>query len=76
MTNQSLVDIYKLEGSGMVLRDVVNTDKQDDGASRHIFHSNAFVAMMMNGSTTGELCIRPGFEGVSMYLFVLSKNIA
>ncbi|KAJ3489093.1 hypothetical protein NLJ89_g11559 [Agrocybe chaxingu] len=34
LINQSLVDLYLVEGSGLVIRDVENVDKQDDGAAR------------------------------------------
>ncbi|GJF00922.1 hypothetical protein PsYK624_172260 [Phanerochaete sordida] len=46
LTHDTLVSLQKEKGSGMVLKDVVNTDKQDDGAAIRLFHSNALAACM------------------------------
>ncbi|KAJ3742511.1 hypothetical protein DFH05DRAFT_1401798, partial [Lentinula detonsa] len=45
LVNCSLIEIYMLDGAGLVLRDVDNVDKQDDGAARRIFHTNVLCAM-------------------------------
>ena len=67
LVNQSLVDLYRLPSSGLVIRDVENVDKQDDGAARRIFHINALKATV---NTDG---IIPGFEGTFSYLFVMGQ---
>ncbi|KAH7869248.1 hypothetical protein F5879DRAFT_779132, partial [Lentinula edodes] len=45
LVNQSLIDIYSLNGAGLQLRDVDNVDKQDDGAARRVFHFNVLQLM-------------------------------
>ena len=72
LVNQSLVDLYHLPGSGLVVRDVENVDKQDDGAARRIFHLNSFAATV-NADTSNGPSIRPGFEGTFAYLFVMGE---
>ncbi|KAJ3502810.1 hypothetical protein NLJ89_g8719 [Agrocybe chaxingu] len=67
LVNQSLVDLYLIDGSGLVIRDVENVDKQDDGAARRIFHVNTLNAAV----TKEEGKIRDGFEGVFVYLFIM-----
>jgi hypothetical protein len=41
LTHQTLVVLCKEPNSGMVKKDVENTDKQDDGVAIRLFHSNA-----------------------------------
>ncbi|KAJ3911642.1 hypothetical protein F5877DRAFT_55061 [Lentinula edodes] len=45
LVNRSLIDIYVLDGAGLMLRDVENVDKQDDGAARRIFHFNVLESV-------------------------------
>ncbi|KAJ3766604.1 hypothetical protein FB446DRAFT_757584 [Lentinula raphanica] len=71
LVNRSLVDIYMLEGSGLMLRDVDNVDKQDDGAARRVFHTNVLRSMSNIQSGSDDPSIKPGFEGSFVYLFVL-----
>jgi len=73
LVNQSLVDLYHLPGSGLVIRDVENVDKQDDGAARRVFHVNAFNATVETESISSPSTIRPGFEGSFAYLFVMGQ---
>ncbi|KAG1842884.1 hypothetical protein DFJ58DRAFT_844539 [Suillus subalutaceus] len=47
LTHQTLVALCKEPNSGMVKKDVENTDKQDDGAAIRLFHSNALRACLM-----------------------------
>lgn len=47
LTHQTLVALRKEPNSGMVKKDVENTDKQDDGAAIQLFHSNALQACLM-----------------------------
>jgi hypothetical protein len=71
VVNRSFVDLYETGHSGLVLRDVENVDKQDDGAARRMFHCVALKAMTSDES--GELKIRDGFEGLFVYLFIFGK---
>jgi hypothetical protein len=54
---------------------VENVNKQDDGAARRIFHTNALKAML-SWEDPDKPSIRPGFEGVFAYLFILGKSLA
>lgn len=54
IVNRSLVRLYEQPDSGLVQRDVRNTDKQDDGAAHRSFHEQALKSMTEvsgNGST-------------------------
>ncbi|KAF8161385.1 hypothetical protein B0H34DRAFT_796185 [Crassisporium funariophilum] len=79
LVNQSLVDLYRIPGSGLVIRDVENVDKQDDGAARRMFHLNALKATTSSlntndaGGEDAASTIRPGFEGIFAYLFVMGS---
>jgi hypothetical protein len=44
LTNRSLVDLFETGQSGLVLKDVENVDKQDDGAACRAFHTVALEA--------------------------------
>lgn len=70
LVHQSFIDLYEISGSGLVLRDVENVDKQDDGAARRIFHTQALTAATSqeNGVYT---IVRPNFEGLFCYLFIV-----
>ncbi|TFK58275.1 hypothetical protein BDN72DRAFT_731006, partial [Pluteus cervinus] len=70
LVNRSLVDLQRLGTSGLMVRDVENVDKQDDGAARRVFHSLALQAMMIPGEGPLPARIRPGFEGIMVYFFV------
>lgn len=75
LVNSSLVDLSRLNGSGLVIRDVENVDKQDDGAARRMFHSQALHAMAEKKVPKLELfSIRPQFEGLFVYLFVMGMS--
>ncbi|KAF8162010.1 hypothetical protein BJ912DRAFT_935670 [Pholiota molesta] len=74
LVNQSLVDLYRIPGSGLVIRDVENVDKQDDGAARSTTTSSPSTNEA--GGDTGEdatSTIRPGFEGIFAYLFIMGS---
>ena len=69
LVNRSFVDLYEMPASSLVVSDVKDVDKQDDGAARRLFHHMAFAA-----TTTGsgkDTAPRPGYEGLSIYLFIL-----
>ncbi|KAJ7737961.1 hypothetical protein B0H16DRAFT_1762009 [Mycena metata] len=71
LVNENLVQLYETGESGILHSDVFNTDKQDDGPARRIFHYQALLAC-----TTGdgpELKIRDGFGGLFVYLFILGN---
>lgn len=73
LVNKSLVDLQKTGVSGLVTRDVVDIDKQDDGAARRIFHVAALLAAVVPSISELEgqqYTIRDGFEGIFVYLFV------
>ena len=55
--------------SGLYRADVINVDKQDDGAARRFFHAKGLRACteVINGKTT----IRKDFKGIFVYLFAL-----
>jgi len=74
LVNRSFIDLLHLFESGLVLRDVENVDKQDDGAARRIFHTNALKAML-NSEDPDKPSIQPGFEGVFAYLFILGASL-
>lgn len=72
LVNHSFVDLYVTGKSGLVIRDVDNVDKQDDGAARRMFHSQTLSAAA-DLTDSNNFKIRPGCEGVFVYLFVMGK---
>lgn len=69
VTQSSLIDLWRVDGSGLVCKDVENVDKQDDGAARRIFHTVALDACTV--MKDGVQQISEGFLGLFVYLFVL-----
>jgi hypothetical protein len=72
LTHRSLVDLFETGDSGLVLKDVENVDKQDDGAARRVFHTVALEA-----TTVVEhdiRIIREGFLGLFVYLFMFGEH--
>ncbi|KAJ7430573.1 hypothetical protein B0H11DRAFT_1942811 [Mycena galericulata] len=69
LVNDNLVQLYETGESGMLHRDVNNTDKQDDGPACRIFHHQALLACTVGDGDQTK--IRDGFGGVFVYLFVL-----
>ncbi|KAF9245412.1 hypothetical protein BU15DRAFT_41271 [Melanogaster broomeanus] len=65
IVNRSLVNLYEIHGSGLMLRDVENVDKQDDGAARRLYAYTALDATCEKSE--GEPTIRNGFEGLFWY---------
>lgn len=64
------MDLFDTNESGLVLKDVENIDKQDDGAAQRVFHTVALdVCTMINDH--GEREIWEDFLGLFVYLFVL-----
>ena len=69
IVNASLVDLYDTREAGLVLKDVGNVDKQDDGATRRIFHTVALDATAT--AESGVHGIHNSFHGLFVYTFFL-----
>jgi hypothetical protein len=71
IVNRSLVDLCEIPDSGLYRADVVNVDKQDDGAARRFFHRKGLraCAEVINGKRR----IKKGFIGLFVYLFILGE---
>ena len=70
IVNVSLVALYDTGEAGLVLKDVENVDKQDDGAARCIFHTVALDATTTAESGVHKIC--NSFHGLFVYTFFLS----
>lgn len=73
LVNKSLIDLCSL--SGLMVRDVKDVDKQDDGAARRLFHATALTALTVKDINTDEPRIRDGFHGLFVYLFIFGMFI-
>lgn len=73
IVNRSLVDLCKSPDSGMYHADVINVDKQDDGAARRFYHCKALCAC--TETIEGVSRVKDGFLGIYVYLFVLGRQI-
>lgn len=73
VVNRSLVDLYEIQSSGLVKRDVENVDKQDDGAARRIYSYEALAATCE--LKDGKMEIHEGFEGLFVWLFIFGVSI-
>ncbi|KAF5372671.1 hypothetical protein D9615_009847 [Tricholomella constricta] len=71
--NKSLVDLCSTPGSGMMLRDVKDTDKQDDGAARRLFHHSALTACTLKSADGKDDNIKDGCQGIFVYLFIFGS---
>ncbi|KAF7972503.1 hypothetical protein HWV62_17876 [Athelia sp. TMB] len=69
ITYRSLVDLFDTGKAGLVLKDVENVDKQDDGAARRVFHTTALDACTLIKDGVRE--VHENFRGLFVYLFVL-----
>ncbi|KAF7318667.1 hypothetical protein HMN09_00378400 [Mycena chlorophos] len=69
LVNHDLLRLQRTGTSGLLKSDVVNVDKQDDGAARRLWHHTALVACTSGEDEAVE--IRSGFEGLFVYLFTL-----
>lgn len=47
----TLIALHDQEGGGLILKDVVNMDKQDDGAAIWLFYTNALQACLAEHNT-------------------------
>ena len=73
--NNQLVLLQATGVSGMVRADVVNVDKQDDGAARRLFHEVAITAMTTTDEGTGKMSIKDEFLGLFVYTWIFSEPI-
>ncbi|EMD33802.1 hypothetical protein CERSUDRAFT_76503 [Gelatoporia subvermispora B] len=71
LVNRSLVQLYTVRNSGLVQRDVVDVDKQDDGAARRLFHHTALAATTYDDD--GRCFIKDELLGLHVYLFILGE---
>jgi len=71
VVNHSLVNLCNSAGSGLVKHDMENVDKQDDGAARRLYTHQALWATTEGND--GGRSIRPGFEGLFVWLFVFGE---
>jgi hypothetical protein len=62
-----ILAIAKVENSALFIRDVVNVDKQDDGAAYRFFSSAVLTQCQEDG------IISPDKLGLFVYLFVIGK---
>jgi hypothetical protein len=72
IVNRSLVDLFETGDSCLVRDDVVNVDKQDDGAARRFYHSDTFEATTF--VENGVRMVRVKFKGLFVYLFILGMS--
>ncbi|KDQ56779.1 hypothetical protein JAAARDRAFT_207846 [Jaapia argillacea MUCL 33604] len=71
LVNRSLVDLYETGTAGLVLRDVQDVDKQDDGAARRMFHPVALTAATTEEH--GKREVKDDFIGLFVYLFIFGE---
>jgi len=65
------VDLCEMPDSGMYRADVVNVDKQDDGAARRFYHPKALRAC--TEVVDGACRVKDNFKGIFVYQFILGK---
>ena len=71
IVNRSLVDLSEIPESGLYRADVINVDKQDDGAAHRFFHQKGLHAC--TEIMDGKRCIKKAFVGLFIYFFVLGE---
>ena len=70
LTHDTLVCLQKEPGSGMVQKDVLNTDKQDDGASIRVFHSNALQVCLSSAKE-----VKPEYRMAFVVHFIFGRPL-
>ena len=60
-----LLTLAQAENHAIYIRDVVNVDKQDDGAAYRLFHSDVLEQICQNEQENNEM------QSLLIYLFVL-----
>jgi hypothetical protein len=73
VVNRSLVDLCESPDSGMYRADVINVDKQDDGAARRFYHCKALRAC--TEIVNGVCRVKDGYLGIFVYLFILGMRL-
>ena len=73
LVNRSLVELYETGKSGLMQSDVVNVDKQDDGAARRFYHPIALKAATQ--LEDGVRKIIPKFKGLFGYDYILGTEL-
>lgn len=71
VVNHSLVELCEMPDWGMYHADVVNVDKQDDGAARQFYHPKALRAC--TEVVDGVCRVKDNFKGIFVYQFILGK---
>jgi hypothetical protein len=72
IVNHSLVELCEIPDSGMYHADVVNVDKQDDGAARRFYHPKALRAC--TEVVDGVCRVKEDFKGLFVYQFILGNS--
>jgi hypothetical protein len=65
---ETLLRFLKIDNHGLALSDLIDGDKQNDGAALRLFHSLALAALVYRNK------IREGMEGVFAILFIFGKQ--
>jgi hypothetical protein len=74
IVNRSLL-LYKTGKAGLVLRDVQDVDKQDDGAARRLFHHSALLATTEERDGTDRgLSVKEEHTGLFAYLYFFGMS--
>ena len=72
LINRSLMELYETGESGLMWSDVVNVNKQDDGAAHRFYHPNTLrAATQLEG---GVRKIIPKFKGLFAYDYILGTR--
>ncbi|CAB4446643.1 unnamed protein product [Rhizophagus irregularis] len=69
MLYRHLLTLAQAKNHAIYIRDVVNVDKQDDGAAYRLFHSDVLEQMYQNELENNEM------QSLFVYLFVLERII-
>ncbi|KII93766.1 hypothetical protein PLICRDRAFT_674207 [Plicaturopsis crispa FD-325 SS-3] len=74
LVSRSLVRLCETGESGLMLRDVQNVDKQEDGPARRLFSYIALLATTTGeGASNEERAIKDEFIGLFVYLFIFGE---
>ncbi|KAL6297866.1 hypothetical protein BKA93DRAFT_820633 [Sparassis latifolia] len=75
IVDHSLIDLYEASDFGLVLHDVENVDKQDDGAARRMFHYVALTAA--TDTNNNQRTVKDGFSGIFLveHFFGLARTL-